>query len=45
MKAPIEFKVMRVRECASPVQLIDTPQAAYEYWKENITHAPWYDEA
>jgi DNA repair protein RadC len=45
MKPPIEFKVMRVRECASPIQLIDTPQAAYEYWKENIPHAPWYDEA
>lgn len=45
MKPPIEFKVMRIRECASPSQTIDTPERAIEYWRANIPGAPWYDEA
>ncbi len=42
---PHEFKVMRVRECPFPPELIDTPERAAEYWKQNITKADWYDES
>jgi DNA repair protein RadC len=45
MKPPIEFKVMRIRECVSPAQLIDTPEQAMDYWRANIPSSPWYDEA
>lgn len=45
MKPPIEFKVMRIRECVSPAQQIDTPEQAMDYWRENIPSSPWYDEA
>ena len=44
-KTPHEFKVMRVRECAFPAELIDTPERAAEYWQQNITKADWYDES
>ena len=44
-KAPHEFKVMRVRECAFPAQMVDTPERAVEYWKQNITGADWFDES
>jgi DNA repair protein RadC len=43
MKKPHEFKVMRVRECVAPTQLVDTPERAWEYWKQNIPQAEWYD--
>jgi DNA repair protein RadC len=45
MKPPIEFKVMRIRECVSPAHLIDTPEQAMAYWRANIPNSPWYDEA
>src|SRR6185312_9192626 len=44
MKAPHEFKVMRIRECVA-TDLIDTPQKAAEYWNTNIPQSQWYDEA
>jgi len=44
MKSPSEFKVMRVRECV-PTQLVETPQAAADYWRSNVTVAPWFDPA
>lgn len=45
MKNPIEFKVMRVRECVSPTEIIDTPEQAMEYWRANIPGSSWYDES
>ncbi len=45
MKPPAEFKVMRVRECLAPADLVDTPERAYHYWKANILTAPWFDPA
>jgi DNA repair protein RadC len=42
---PHEFKVMRVRECAFPAQMVDTPERAVEYWRQNITVADWFDES
>ena len=44
-KIPHEFKVMRVRECPFPPQLVDTPERAVEYWRQNITCADWFDES
>ena len=35
---------MRIRECVA-IELGDTPERAFEYWKANIPQAPWYDEA
>jgi hypothetical protein len=45
MKAPHEFKVLRVRECASASELIETPDQAAAYWRANIPGADWYDPA
>ena len=45
MKPPAEFKVMRVRECLAPADLVDTPERAYQYWRANILTAPWFDPA
>ena len=45
MKPPIEFKVMRIRECQTLPELVDNPQRAAAYWRANIQTAPWYDEA
>ena len=45
MNLPFEFKVMRVRECAVPARLIDTPESAYQYWTSNIPQASWFDPA
>jgi DNA repair protein RadC len=42
---PHEFKVMRVRECLPQSELLDTPERAAEYWKNNIPNAPWFDPA
>jgi DNA repair protein RadC len=42
MKPPIEFKVLRVRECVA-TDMIDTPERAAQYWRANIPHADWYD--
>src|SRR5688572_4158752 len=45
MKPPIEFKVMRIRECASPAEIIDTPERAMEYWRANIPGSSRYDDS
>ena len=42
---PHEFKVMRVRECAFPAQMVDGPERAVEYWRQNIVVADWFDES
>jgi len=44
MKTPHEFKIMPVRECVA-AELVDTPDRAAEYWKNNIPQADWYDPA
>jgi DNA repair protein RadC len=44
MKTPHEFKVMRVREYVA-ADLIDTPDQAAEYWRNNIPQSDWYDQA
>jgi DNA repair protein RadC len=43
MNPPHEFKVMRVRECIAPAEMIDTPDRAAEYWRTNIPTADWFD--
>ncbi len=43
MKPPSEFKVMRVRECATPSTLVETPEQAVAYWSANIPTADWFD--
>ena len=43
MNPPVEFKVMRVRECAVDSQWIETPEQAADYWRKNIPQADWYD--
>ncbi len=42
---PYEYKVVPLRECASPNQmhLCDTPDAAVVYWRENIAKNPYYN--
>ena len=44
-RTPHEFKVMRVRECAFPAQMVDTPERAVEYWRQNVIVADWFDES
>ena len=39
---PHEFKVVCVRECVA-TDLIDNPEQAVKYWRENIPQAPWFD--
>ncbi len=39
---PHEFKVVCVRECVA-AELIDTPELAVKYWRDNIPQAPWFD--
>ena len=45
MKTPIEFKVMKIKECVASDCLIDTPEKASEYWKANIPSSTWFDPA
>ena len=45
MKPPAEFKVLRVRECATLADLVDTPERVFNYWTDNIAAAPWFDPA
>jgi DNA repair protein RadC len=45
MKPPAEFKVMRVRDCATPADIVDTPDRVFDYWKANVATAPWFDPA
>jgi DNA repair protein RadC len=39
---PHEFKVVCVRECVA-TELIDNPEQAVKYWRDNIPQAPWFD--
>jgi len=41
---PHEFKVVCVRECLA-TEIIDTPEQAVKYWRDNIPQAPWFDQA
>ncbi len=43
MKPPAEFKVMRVRDCGTLADIVDTPDRVFEYWKANVATAPWFD--
>jgi hypothetical protein len=43
LKAPAELKVMRVRECPAPADLIDTPERAVEYYRANFLKADSFD--
>lgn len=45
MKPPAEFKVMRVRDCGTPADIVDTPDRVFDYWNVNIATAPWFDPA
>lgn len=46
MNNPHEFKVMRIRECApTTTTVIDTPESAAAYWRQNIPSADWFDPA
>jgi DNA repair protein RadC len=45
VKPPAEFKVLRVRDCATPADLVDTPERVFTYWQANIATAPWFDPA
>jgi DNA repair protein RadC len=45
MKPPHEFKVLSVRECGPPGQLILTPLEAADYWRGNIPKSDWFDPA
>jgi DNA repair protein RadC len=45
MKPPAEFKVMRVRDCGTPADIVDTPDRVFDYWKANVATAPWFDPA
>ena len=39
---PHEFKVVCVRDCVA-TELIDNPEQAVKYWRDNIPQAPWFD--
>ena len=39
---PHEFKVVCVRECVA-TELIENPEQAVKYWRDNIPQAPWFD--
>ena len=45
MRPPAEFKVMRVRDCGTPADIVDTPDRVFDYWKANVATAPWFDPA
>ena len=32
MKPPAEFKVMRVRDCGTPADIVDTPDRVFDYF-------------
>ncbi len=42
---PYEYKVVPLRECATPTQMAlgDTPEAAVAYWRANIAKNPYYN--
>jgi len=41
---PHEFKIVSVRECVG-TEIIDNPEQAVKYWRDNIPQAPWFDQA
>lgn len=43
MIPPHEFKVMRLRECVSPADVVDTPELCAKYWRDNIPQSSWFD--
>lgn len=38
-----EVKIARVRECQIDNPLLDTPEAAAAFWRENVPNAIWFD--
>jgi DNA repair protein RadC len=42
---PREYKVVSIRECPVPdsLQICETPDKAAEYWRQNITSAPYFN--
>lgn len=42
---PHEFKVMSLRECPTPEELLmmDTPDRAAEYWRRNVATNPYFN--
>jgi DNA repair protein RadC len=42
---PHEFKVLRVRECETMTELLDTPDQVARYWQQNIPKSDWFDPA
>jgi DNA repair protein RadC len=44
-RQPKEFKVVALRECPMPAQMMicDTPQAAVEYWQRHVTTNVHFD--
>ena len=43
MKPPAEFRVLRLRECASLTENLDRPELAAAYWRTNVATAPAFD--
>jgi DNA repair protein RadC len=45
MQQPKEFKVVALRECATPVemQVCDTPDKAVAYWRSHVVSHPYFD--
>ena len=41
--ASCEIRVSRINETSSPVDKLDAPERALEYWREVIAKMPWYD--
>lgn len=37
-----EFKIICVRDCVA-TDLIESPDNAAQYWRDNLPQAPWYD--
>jgi DNA repair protein RadC len=40
-----EVKVSMVRETPTPQAKLDSPELSYEFWKNTVASAPWFDEA
>lgn len=39
-----EVKLARIRECQIDNPLVDTPERAAEFWRENVVNATWFDQ-
>ena len=35
--------MLKVRECAFEPPIVDTPERAFEYWKNHVEKADWFD--